>query len=169
MLFRSLVRHVLFIDEAQYLSDGDGLYLVHFLCNLRIRSAAGEKPLFTTVLSGTPALARSVEEYESLRRRIQLAWSLDPLSREQTIEYVQQHMRAAGGDIWAFSREALDEVHRLCGGIPRSINNLCDTSLMLGYAAGAHAVTPEIVREAAEDTGLAPRTPPAAPDQDPAT
>ena len=40
---------------------------------------------------------------------------------------------------------------------------------MLGYAAGAHAVTPEIVREAAEDTGLAPRTPPAAPDQDPAT
>ena len=120
---RNLVRHVLFIDEAQYLSDGDGLYLVHFLCNLRIRSAAGEKPLFTTVLSGTPSLARSVEEYESLRRR------------------------------------ALDEVHRLCGGIPRSINNLCDTSLMLGYAAGARAITPDIVREAAEDTGLAPSSP----------
>ena len=168
---RPLSRHILLIDEAQYLTEKDGLYLVHFLCNLRIRSAAGEKPLFTTVLSGTPALARSVEEYESLRRRIQLAWALDPLSREQTIEYVQQHVRAAGGDIWAFSREALDEVHRLCGGIPRSINNLCDTSLMLGYAAGAHAVTPEIVREAAEDTGLAPRTPAAAPapDQDPAT
>ena len=160
---RGLSRHVLFLDEAQYLADGDGLYLVHVLCNLRIRSAAGEKPLFTTVLSGTPALARSVEGYESLRRRIQLAWTLDPLSREQTIEYVQQHVRAAGGDIWAFSREALDAVHRFSGGIPRSINNLCDTALMLGYAAGAHAVTPEIVGEAAEDTGLAPRTQPADP------
>ena len=163
---RGLSRNVLLIDEAQYLSDGDGLYLVHFLCNLRIRSASGEKPLFTTVLSGTPALARSVEEYESLRRRIQLSWALEPLSREQTIEYVQQHMRAAGGDIWAFSREALDTVHRLCGGIPRSINNLCDTSLRLGYAAGAHAVTPEIVLEAAEDTGLAPRRHAAEPEKD---
>jgi type II secretory pathway predicted ATPase ExeA len=167
---RGLSRHVLLLDEAQYLADGDGLYLVHFLCNLRIRSSNGEKPLFTTVLSGTPALARSVDGYESLRRRIQLAWTLDPLSREQTIEYVQQHVRAAGGDIWAFSREALDAVHRYSGGIPRSINNLCDTALMLGYAAGAHAVTPDIVREAAEDTGLAPRAPDAAaPILDPAT
>lgn len=167
---RGLSRHVLLIDEAQYLAEGDGLYLVHFLCNLRIRSATGEKPLFTVVLSGTPPLARSVDGYESLRRRIQLAWTLDPLTRDQTIEYVQQHVRAAGGDIWAFTREALDAVHRFSGGIPRSINNLCDTALMLGYASGAHAVTPDIVREAADDTGLAPATPSAeAPIQDPAT
>ena len=160
---RGLSRHVLLVDEAQYLADGDGLYLVHFLSNLRIRSSAGEKPLFTIVLSGTPALVRSVEAYESLRRRIQLSWTLAPLSGAQTIEYVQQHMRAAGGDIWAFSREALDAVHEFSGGIPRSINNLCDTALMLGFAAGARAVTPDIVRQAAEDTGLAPASPDSVP------
>ena len=169
---RGLSRTILLIDEAQYLAEGDGLYLVHFLCNLRIRSDAGEKPLFTIVLSGTPPLARSVEGYESLRRRIQLAWVLEPLSAQQTIEYVQQRVRAAGGDIWTFSLEALDAVHRYSGGIPRSINNLCDTALMLGYAAGAGAVTPDIVREAAEDTGLAadPGPLPSVPaQQDPAT
>ena len=159
---RSLNRTILLIDEAQYLSEGDGLYLVHFLCNLRIRSAAGEKPLFTTILSGTPALAKSVNEYESLRRRLQLSWALSPLSREQTIEYIQQHMRAAGGDIWAFTREALDYIHECTGGIPRSINNLCDTALMLGYAANVGAINPGIVREAAVDTNLVPEPSPSA-------
>lgn len=156
---RPLQRHVLVIDEAHYLADGDGLYLVHFLCNLRIRSATGEKPLFTIILSGTPDLAQSVARYESLRHRIQLSWTLDPLSRGQTVEYVQQRMRAAGGDIWAFTREALDVVHERSGGIPRSINNICDTALMLGFAAGAGAVTPEIAMQAAEDTGLGPEPP----------
>ncbi len=160
---RSLARHVLLIDEAQYLADGDGLYLVHFLSNLRIRSSAAEKPLFTIVLSGTPDLAKSVNDYESLRHRIQLSWTLAPLTPGQTIEYVQQHMRAAGGDIWAFSREALDTVHACSGGIPRSINNLCDTSLMLGFAANASVITPAIVREAAVDTGIAPAAPAADP------
>ena len=156
---RGLVRNILLIDEAQYLADGDGLYLVHFLSNLRIRSAAGEKPLFTIVLSGTPTLVRSVNDYESLRRRIQLSWALNPLSHDQTIEYVQQHMRAVGGDIWAFTREALDAVHGYSGGIPRSINNICDTALMLGYASGANSITPDIIQEAAEDTGLASMPP----------
>ena len=36
---RGLSRQVLLIDEAQYLAAGDGLYLVHFLTNLRIRLA----------------------------------------------------------------------------------------------------------------------------------
>lgn len=165
---RGFVRHVLLVDEAQFLADGDGLLLVHSLSNLRIRSAGGEKPLFTIVLSGPPSLARSVDENESLRRRIQLVWTLDPLSRQQTFEYVQQHMRAAGGDIWAFSSEALDAVHVCSGGIPRNINNICDTSLMLGFAAGVNSIGPEIVREAAEDAGLvqnaaAPLYPPVPP------
>ena len=153
---KSLSRHVLLLDEAQYLAEGDGLYLVHFLTNLRLRTSSGEKPLFTIVLSGTPELAAAVRGYESLRRRIQLAWTLSPLSAPQTTEYVTQHLRAVGGDDWIFTVDALAAVHRISGGIPRSINNLCDTALMLGYAAQAHHVTPELVEEAAADTGLAP-------------
>ena len=46
-------------------------------------------------------------------------------------------------------------VHRHSGGIPRSVNNLCDTALMLGYAAQSRYITPDLIEEAAEDTGLA--------------
>ena len=153
---KSLSRHVLLIDEAHYLSSGDGLYLVHFLTNLRLRTSSGEKPLFTIVLSGTPDLANAVKNYESLRRRIQLSWSLSPLSSPQTIEYVTQHLLAVGGDAWVFTVPALTTVHRISHGIPRSINNLCDTALMLGYAAQAHHITPDLVEEAAVDIGLGP-------------
>jgi general secretion pathway protein A len=149
-----LERHILLIDEAHYLSDDEGLYLLHFLCNLRIHTPQGDKPLFTLILAGIPALARAVESYESLRRRIQLAWNLPPLSEAQTTEYIQHHMRESGGDIWSFSIEALRAIHRYARGVPRSINNICDTALMLGYAARVPSITPEIVDQAARDTGL---------------
>ena len=153
---RPLTRHILLIDEAQYLTEKDGLYLVHFLCNLMIETAKGNKNLFTTILAGTPQVAVSVRNYESLQRRVQLSWSLTPLDERQTIEYVQHHMRSAGGDIWSFSLEALKSVHSYAGGIPRNINNLCDTALMLGFASRASSITPELIRLAAIDTCLAP-------------
>jgi general secretion pathway protein A len=159
----ALQRHILLIDEAHYLAEGDGLYLVHFLCNLRLRTPSGEKPLFTIILSGSPELAKQVRNFESLRRRIQLAWELTPLSAPQTTEYVQQHIRAVGGDSWIFTLEALAAIHRLSSGIPRSINNLADTALMLGYASQARSITPDLVEEAAADTGLAPDPVPSTP------
>ena len=154
---RPLSRHILLIDEAQYLTEKDGLYLVHFLCNLMIESPKGHKNLFTTILSGTPQLAESVRNYESLQRRVQLSWTLKPLDERQTIEYVQHHMRSAGGDIWSFSLEALKAVHAYAGGVPRNINNLCDTALMLGFASRASSITPELVQLAAADTNMLPQ------------
>ena len=151
-----LERHILLVDEAHYLADDEGLYLLHFLCNLRIHTSQGDKPLFTLILAGIPALARAVQSYESLHRRIQLAWNLTPLTETQTTEYIQHHMRESGGDIWSFTIEALHAIHRYSGGVPRSINNLCDTALMLGYAARVPAITPEIVDQAAHDTELLP-------------
>lgn len=154
---RPLSRHILLIDEAQYLTEKDGLYLVHFLCNLMIETPKGHKNLFTTILSGTPQLAESIRNYESLQRRVQLSWALKPLDERQTIEYVQHHMRSAGGDIWSFSLEALKAIHVYTGGVPRNINNLCDTALMLGFASRASSITPELVQLAAADTNMLPR------------
>ena len=152
----TLTRHLLMIDEAHYLATGDGFYLVHYLSNLRIPASGNrnETPLFTLIMAGADELADSIKAYESLRRRIQLDWHLAPFSPLQTSEYVQHHMRAEGGDIWSFSREALDTIYRYSQGIPRSINTLCDTSLMLGFAAQASQINSEIAEQAAHDTGL---------------
>ncbi|MDD4018627.1 MAG: AAA family ATPase [Kiritimatiellae bacterium] len=153
---RSLSRSLLLIDEAHHLATGDGFYLAHYLCNLRIPATAthNESPLFTIILAGTDDLRASLQNQESLRRRIQLDWRLTPLSEQQTTEYIQHHMRAVGGDIWSFAKDALDTVYYYSKGIPRSINNICDTALMLGFASQAPHVTKEIVLQAAKDTGL---------------
>ena len=144
---------LLLVDEAQQLVEGDGFYLVHYLCNLRI-GEGGEDPLFTTIIAGTDLLREAMKAQDSLRRRIQLDWRLNPLSERETVEYVQHHIAIAGGDIWIFTNEALAAVYTYSRGIPRSINNVCDTALMLGYAAQARVVDNRIVAQAAHDTGL---------------
>lgn len=153
---RNLTRSLLLIDEAHHLAAGDGFYLAHYLCNLRIPPTEKhhETPLFTIILAGTDELRTQLASQESLRRRIQLDWHLTALSEQETTEYIQHHMRAVGGDIWSFANEALDAVFYYSKGIPRSINNLCDTALMLGFAAQVSRVTKEIICQAARDTGL---------------
>lgn len=152
----SLTHWLLLIDEAQHLASDDGFFMAHYICNLRIPPVGDkkERPLFTLILAGTEDLREALANRESLRRRIQLDWQLKPLSHSETCEYVQHHMRTAGGDIWSFNQESLDAVYTFSQGNPRSINNLCDTALMLGFAARASAITPRIVEQAARDTGL---------------
>jgi general secretion pathway protein A len=153
---KNLEHSLLLIDEAHHLAVGDGFYLAHYLCNLRIPGTSDqpERTLFTIILAGTDELRTSLMAQESLRRRIQLDWRLTPLSLQQTTEYVQHHMRSVGGDIWSFAKEALDALYFYTRGVPRSINNICDTALMLGFASQAPHVTKEIIVQAAKDTGL---------------
>lgn len=152
----SLTRTILCIDEAHYLATEEGFYFVHYLTNLRRtdRRTQAEEPLFSVILSGAPELVPAIHSAPSLSQRVQISYEITPLTAAQTTAYVQHHMRLAGGDIWSFGGPALDAIHRISGGIPRKINLLCDTALMLGYAAQVNQVTPGIIQQAAHDAGL---------------
>ncbi len=152
----NLTRTLLCIDEAHYLAADEGLYLVHYLSNLRLfnKSAGRDEPLFTIILAGTPELLQAVRSDPSLNQRMQIVFSLAPLSEAQTSAYIQEHMRTAGGDLWVFEQEALSALFLLSGGIPRKINLLCDTALMLGFAAKANHINAAIINQAAADIGL---------------
>ena len=154
----TVTRTLLCIDEAHYLAKDGGLYLIHYLTNIRIqnRRTHTEEPLFTIIMAGSPELRDAIQNEPSLSQRVQLIYELGPLSSAQTCAYIQHHMRAVGGDIWSFNQEALESIHHFSGGLPRRINLLCDTSLMLGYASRAPHVNAAIVAQAAADTGLAP-------------
>jgi general secretion pathway protein A len=159
----SLTRTLLCIDEAHYLAANNGLYLVHYLTNLRIpnRRTQTEEPLFTVILAGSPELLTAIQAEPSLNQRMQIVFSLSPLSKATSTAYIQHHMRAVGGDLWAFDQSALDAIHLHAQGLPRKINLLCDTSLMLGFAAKVQQISAPIVAQAARDTGLIPLpTPP---------
>ncbi|OGV61896.1 MAG: hypothetical protein A2498_09505 [Lentisphaerae bacterium RIFOXYC12_FULL_60_16] len=157
-----LTRTLLCIDEAHYLATDNGLYLVHYLTNLRLLNTRTQKetPLFTIILAGIPELLAAVQADPSLNQRMHMVYTLAPLDESQTTAYIQEHMRAVGGDLWVFTKDALAAIHRFSGGIPRTINLLCDTALMLGFAAKANHVEASIITQAATDTGIAARQSP---------
>ena len=159
----NLATSLLLIDNAQHLETAEDAYLVHALCNLR--NCDGH-PIFTLILAGTDVLRISLLQYESVGARIQFDWQILPLTQGQTLEYVQYHIRAAGGDIWFFTERALKLVYAFTQGIPLSINTLCDTALMLGAAAKALSITEEIIIQAARETGLDPAAQEDTPDLD---
>jgi len=60
---------------------------------------------------------------------------------EETDRYITSRLLVAGAERTdIFSPGAVDFIYRCSEGIPRNINNLCDNSLLAGYAAGETVV-----------------------------
>ena len=145
---------VLAIDEAQLIVDTATWQFLHLLTNITAPSMNQNPPrnAFTLILCGHIDLTNHLKLYQALAQRMQLVWKLDPLAENQTVEYIQQRIRAAGGDIWIFSDDAMRAIHRMANGLPRLINNICDTALMLACAGKLQKVTKEIAEQAATDS-----------------
>jgi general secretion pathway protein A len=145
---------VLAIDDAQLIVDAKTWQFLHLLSNITV-PPRGNSPLrsaFTIILCGQTDLVEHLKSYPALAQRMQFAWRLTPLAENQTIEYIQQRMRAAGGDIWVFADDAMRAIHWAANGLPRVINNICDTALMLGFAGKSQKITKEIAEQAVADT-----------------
>lgn len=145
---------VLAIDEAQFIVDTATWQFLHLLSNITTpaRNEIPPRSFVTLILCGHTDLIRALKSYPALSQRMQLAWNLNPLTENQTIEYIQHRIRSAGGDIWVFADDAMREIHRASNGLPRVINNICDTALMLGCAGRLQKITKEIAKQAAADT-----------------
>jgi general secretion pathway protein A len=150
------LRTVLIIDEAQGLSPAV-LEEIRLLSNFESDTAKH----LQIVLTGQPEL-REVLNYPELRQlkqRVALRCMIKPLSGfGETDRYVTSRLLASGAERTdIFSREAVDYIYRCSDGIPRKINNLCDNSLLAGYAAGELTIGRSIVEEVADSLDMLPR------------
>ena len=91
------------------------------------------------------------EHYAPLRQRIGMRYSLGPLTLDETIEYIEHRIRVAGGTRNPFSREAMQEIHSVSGGIPRLINTLATTALLDAFGEDAETIDPARVTSAARE------------------
>ncbi len=144
---------VLAIDEAQFLREPSAYEFLHLLTNLQHagRHSASRGAAVTLILSGHLDLLHRIRGEASFCQRMQLAWALDPLDENQTVEYIQHRMRTAGGDLWVFEEEALSEVFQASGGVPRQVNNICDIALLLGCSEQATKIGPELIKQASAE------------------
>jgi len=142
-------RTLIAIDEAQALSN-DVLEQLRLLTNL---DSSGRK--LQVMLIGQPELRQILQrpQLEPLAQRVVARYHLPALSAAETVGYIEHRLRVAGlTGALPFDADALAAVHRLCHGVPRRINVLCDRALIGAFAQGSRQVGVATVERAAAET-----------------
>lgn len=141
-------RTILLVDEAQNLSE-DVLEQVRLLTNLE----TARQKLLQIILIGQPELRDLLAQnnLRQLAQRVTGRYHLEPLTREESLRYIEHRLKVAGALTDLFEPAAKRAVYRLSGGIPRIINVICDRALLGAYGAESRRVTPAIVRRAAAE------------------
>jgi general secretion pathway protein A len=139
-------RFVLVVDEAQNL-DEITLETVRMLSNFETQHTK----LLQIVLAGQPQLAAKLAQprLSQLRQRVAVLAHLEPFTAEETGFYINHRLKVAGfrGDT-LFDDPAIELIAQYSQGIPRNINNICYTSLLLSASKGFALANSAMVREA---------------------
>ena len=142
---RSDCNVVLIVDEAQNLTTSV-LEEVRMLSNLETEN----EKLIQIIFLGQPELKEklALNKLEQLRQRIAVFYHLVPLDIEDTRKYVRHRLRVAStAEREFFTYGALELVYEFSRGIPRLINQICDSALLSGYIYGADVIDEKIMRE----------------------
>jgi general secretion pathway protein A len=145
---------VLIIDEAQNLST-KVLEEVRMLSNLETE----KEKLIQIILLGQPQLRAKLENprLEQFKQRISVYYHLNALNSQEAKDYIQHRLKMVTVGIGApeiFSNDAIELIYEYSRGIPRLINQLCDSALLSGYAYDKKLVTTDIVREVIKEREL---------------
>jgi general secretion pathway protein A len=151
---------LLIVDEAQNLS-AELLEEIRLLSNLE----TPRSKLLQILLVGQPELTAMLArpELRQLRQRIVLRHELRPFDEEETGAYVDERLRLAGHTgKEVFKRSAVRTIWERTGGVPRLVNVVCDSALLLGFARGWTTLGRGAILEVARDLDL-PAVPPRRP------
>ena len=142
---------VLIVDEAQNLSK-KVLEEVRMLSGIETH----KEKVLRIILAGQPELKDTLESpsLKQLVQRVRLRFHIGPLDRREMAEYIEHRLSVAGrGDGKLFVGDAYRVVHRFTGGVPRLVNTLCDTALLIAFGEDRADVSEYEVMAAVEELG----------------
>lgn len=136
----------LVIDEAHLFSD-------EILEEVRVISDLDEdgSPLVRVILSGQLSLEERLTEraFDALNQRVSEHSTLEPLTQSEAVQYIVHRLQWAGADPSSLiTDQAIRNIARASGGVPRCIHQLADHSLMLAHSRGEQPVQATTVVEA---------------------
>lgn len=140
---------ILIIDEAHLLPPSN-LEEVRLLLNFQLN----DRFLMTVLLVGQPELREKVKNIPQLNQRISIRYHLEPFDFQDTVEYILFRQKKAGRNVNAFSQDAMNRIYDHTKGVPRSINNLCDLSLLVGYGKKEKIIGLNIVESIINDGAI---------------
>jgi type II secretory pathway predicted ATPase ExeA len=141
---------IIIIDEAQNLS-------LDTLENLRLFSNLehGSNKLVQIILVGQPELKLKLASPNlvQLSQRIAIRFHLSALKSKDMRPYVEHRLSVAGAPAPAtlFTNSALEKLHAASQGVPRVINQLCDTALLKAFGRKLPHVDDDLVDDMLRD------------------
>src|SRR4051794_38026064 len=137
-------RTILIIDEAQNLKS-EALESLRMLSNVN----ADKDQFLQLILVGQPQLKDLLcaPQLVQFAQRVSADFHLKPLNAGEVSRYIDWRLNAVGARLPLFSPDACAVVAEASNGIPRTINILCDTALVYGFATQAESITKEIVAD----------------------
>lgn len=135
---------LLIIDEAQNLGL-DTLEEIRLLSNINV-----DKDVFLQLLLlGQPQLREQLRnpDLEQFVQRISASYHLGRLSAEEVFYYIRHRIEIAGGRKEIFTPDACHAIFHYSRGIPRIINLICETALVLSYGSGIKVITGKAIEE----------------------
>ena len=144
---------ILILDEAQNLTI-PMLEEIRMLSNLE----TDKEKLFQIILVGQPELKNKLNSpsLKQLRQRIAVRFHITPLEKDEIDRYIYYRLAVAGsnGSI-NFRPDAIAEIYKFSGGVPRLINMVCDKSLLAAYVMETkYIILPIIKRSIQEIEGV---------------
>ena len=145
------VTPVIIIDEANYISNGvlnDLKMIFNFDMDSRDRAIV--------LLVGLPQLNNTMRlvANEPLRQRITMNYNLDNLNKSETKDYILAKLNGAKCTTNIFDETAMEAIANASNGIPRIINKICDSSLMIGYTTNLNTINSDIIMLAVNESEL---------------
>lgn len=132
------IKILLVIDEAHLLST-EALIDIRLL----VSSALDEEPKLKIVLAGQDGLRKKLkqEALADLANRISVQARLYPLTREETVQYIDHQLNWAGANDKILDIDVKHMVHEYAAGVPRQINTLATACLLQAVAAKKQKIT----------------------------
>lgn len=139
------INAVIVVDEAQNLSI-ETLEDLRLLSNLE----TARRKLLQIVLVGQPQLNEKLAapELEQLQQRIAMRYHLKAFNESDTRQYVAHRFQLAGGNAsTVFAQDYFPILYQASGGVPRVINQICDTALLRAYSNGLNKLGGKFLQE----------------------
>jgi general secretion pathway protein A len=151
-------RVVIVVDEAQNL-DPTVLEEIRMLSDI----GPGAGRVVSIIMAGQPELNTTLDspELEQLSQRTRLRFHLKALTEAETGAYIQHRLEVAGAGREIITSDTIPMIYRYTGGVPRLINTLCDTAMLVAFGEEKDTVGLEEIREAVRElqwTDYASRT-----------
>lgn len=144
-------KHLLVLDDVQDMPDAT-------LADVRLLTVGefDRKSPFLLLLAGQPALHDRLAEptHHALDQRITTCARLQPLSLDETREYLNRRLAAVGtAKQPVFEESSIDEVFEASAGVPRRINNIATSALIVAASRKRRVVSSQDVHDARLDRG----------------